>query len=221
MPATAQAASLVLAASAVQQAAFALVETVVPLLVDMASVPKLLKLEYQLAVVAVVRLQAVSAVTNLCSSQATQRLPLPMETLYLGRYSAVDLVREVVVELDSVPIELVRQHLPVGLGNAGRISKERVSLVVDYKTATALIVAEKRAATACFVACRVDSVVTAPVVRADNSLSRCEKKLVVLAFGVDGEMWNMSEHSVVAEMNFVPVDSAAHGNLTLPASTTN
>ena len=131
MPATAKAAALVLAASAVQQAAFALVETVVPLPVDIATVPKLLKLEYQLAVVAVVRLRAVSAVTDLCSSQAKQRLPLPMETLYLGRYSAVDLVREVVVESDSVPIELVRQHLPVGLGNADRISKERVSLVVD------------------------------------------------------------------------------------------
>ena len=38
---------------------------------------------------------------------------------------------EVVVELDFVPIELVRLHHPVGLGNAGRISKEHVSLVVD------------------------------------------------------------------------------------------
>ncbi len=36
-----------------------------------------------------------------------------------------------VVELDFVPIELVRRHLPVALGNAGRTSKERVSLVLE------------------------------------------------------------------------------------------
>ncbi len=41
--------------------------------------------------------------------------------------------------------------------------------MVDQEAATALIVAEKREATACFVACRVDSVVSATVVRAGNS----------------------------------------------------
>ncbi len=91
----------------------------------------------------------------------------------------------------------------------------------DQKAATALIVVEKREATACFVAYRVDSVVTALVVRADNSLSRCEKKSVVLAFEVEGETWNTIEHSVEAEMHFVPVDSVARGNLTLPGSTAN
>ena len=85
LQATALAAALVLAASAVRQAAFVLVETVAPLPADTASAPKLPKLEYQLAAVAVVRLQAVSAATDLCNSQATQRLPLPTETLYLDR----------------------------------------------------------------------------------------------------------------------------------------
>ena len=85
LPATALAAALALAASAVRQVAFVLVETVVPLPVDTASVPKLPKLERQLAAVAVVRLQAVSAATDLYNSQAMQRLPLPTETLYLDR----------------------------------------------------------------------------------------------------------------------------------------
>ena len=86
LPATALAAALALAASAVRQAAFVLVETVVPLPADTASVPKLPKLEHQLTAVAVVRLHAVSAATDLYNSQAMQRLPLPTETLYLGRH---------------------------------------------------------------------------------------------------------------------------------------
>ena len=93
--------------------------------------------------------------------------------------------------------------------------------VADQRSATALIAAEKRAATACFVACRVDSAVTAMVVRADNSLSKCGKKFALLALEVEGEMWNTLEHSVVAEMHYVPVSSAARCNLALPGSTTN
>ena len=59
------------------------------------------------------------------------------------------------------------------------------------------------------------------MVQVDNSLSKCGKKLVVLALGVEGEMWNTIEHSVVVEMHYVPVDSAARGNLALLGSTTN
>ena len=45
--------------------------------------------------------------------------------------------------------------------------------------------------------------------------------MVVLALGVEDEMWNRIERSVVAEMHYVPVDFAAQGNLALPGSTTN
>ncbi len=134
------------------------------------------------------------------------------------------LATKVVVELDFVPIELVRLHHPVGLGNAGRTLKVLFSLVLevaDWRSATALIAVEKRAATACFVACRVDSVVTAMVVRADNSLSKCAKKSVALPLIVEGEIWNTLEYSVVVEMHFVPVSSAAQSNLASPGSTTN
>jgi len=93
--------------------------------------------------------------------------------------------------------------------------------VEDQKAATALIVAEKREATACFVAYRVDSVVTALVVRADNSLSKCGKKFAVPPLGIEDEMWNRIERSVVAGMHYVPVDFAAQGNLALPGSTAN
>ncbi len=82
LPATALAAALALVASAVRQAAFVLVGIVAPLLADTASVPKLLKLEYQLVAVAVERLRAANAATDQCNSQATQLLPLPTETLY-------------------------------------------------------------------------------------------------------------------------------------------
>jgi len=83
----------------------------------------------------------------------------------------VGLAIEDVVELDSVPIELGRLLLPVVLGSAGRISKMLFSLVaaVDQKTAAAPIAAEKFAATEHSVARRVDSAVTAMVVRAKNS----------------------------------------------------
>ncbi len=70
-----------------------------------------------------------------------------------------------------MPTEIVRRHLLVGTGNAGRISTVLFSLedALGLKTTTALIAAEKLAATEHSVACRVDSAVTAMVVRADNS----------------------------------------------------
>ncbi len=44
--------------------------------------------------------------------------------------------------------------------------------------------------------------------------------MVVLALGVEGEMWNTFEHFVAVEMHYVPVDSVAQNNLALPGSTT-
>ena len=45
--------------------------------------------------------------------------------------------------------------------------------------------------------------------------------MVVLALGVEGEMWNTIEHSVVVEKHYALVNSAAKGNFALPDSTTN